>query len=269
VAGEVSSADGLAVRYDVYGSGAPALVFVHGWSCDRSYWRHQVGHFAGRFTVVTIDLAGHGESGIGRPAWTMRSFGEDVVAVVQELGLRDVVLVGHSMGGDVIVEAARRLPGRVTGLVWVDTYRTLAGSGTEAAVDEEVAAFMAPFRADFAAATRAFVGRMFRADADHDLAGWVAADMAAAPPQVAIDALRYAVTNEHAAITGLREAAVPVVAINPEGPPSDVESLARHRVKAVFVPAVGHFVMLEDPAGFNQRLDETIAEFTALRRIDP
>jgi pimeloyl-ACP methyl ester carboxylesterase len=151
----------------------------------------------------------------------------------------------------------------------VDTYRTLAESGTEGAVEEEVAAFLAPFRADFAAATRVFVGRMFRAGADQDLADWVATDMAAAPPEIALDALRHAVTNESAAIAGLREAAVPVVAINPHDPPSEVGSLARHGVRVVSVPAVGHFVMLEDPAGFNQRLDETIAEFTALRRIKP
>src|SRR6185503_15216252 len=60
VRGTVKSADGVAVRYEVLGSGTPAVVFVHGWSCDRRYWREQVDHFAERFTVVTVDLAGHG-----------------------------------------------------------------------------------------------------------------------------------------------------------------------------------------------------------------
>jgi len=64
---------------------------------------------------VSLDLAGHGESGLGRRAWTMPAFGEDVVAVAEKLGLEDVVLTGHSMGGDVIVEAARRMPDRVRG----------------------------------------------------------------------------------------------------------------------------------------------------------
>jgi pimeloyl-ACP methyl ester carboxylesterase len=56
--------------------------------------------------VVAIDLAGHGESGVGRKAWTMPTFGDDLVAVVERLALADAVLIGHSMGGDVIVEAA-------------------------------------------------------------------------------------------------------------------------------------------------------------------
>jgi thioesterase domain-containing protein len=66
----------------------------------------------------------------------------------------EVVLIGHSMGGDVIVEAALRLVDRVVGLVWVDTYSSLG----EPQTDDEIEAFVAPFREDFASATRALVG---------------------------------------------------------------------------------------------------------------
>jgi pimeloyl-ACP methyl ester carboxylesterase len=85
--------------------GVAQIVFVHGWACDRSYWRHQMDAFPGK-TVVAVDLAGHGDSGTGRGSWTMPAFGADVVAVMDDLHLDDVVLVGHSMGGDVILEAA-------------------------------------------------------------------------------------------------------------------------------------------------------------------
>ena len=259
--GEVVSADGVPVRYAVHGGGLPAIVFVHGWSCDRRYWHGQVGHFAARFTVVTVDLAGHGGSGTGRRSWTMPAFGEDVAAVVTGLDLPEVVLVGHSMGGDVVVEAARQLGPRVRGLVWVDVYRSLDESGSDAGTEEEVAAFMAPFRADFGAATRAFVWRIAGADTDPDLVDRIADDMAAAPPQIALDAMRHAIGNERAAIVGLRQAAVPVVAINPGSRPTDIESLDRHGVATIVLPAVGHFLMLQDPAGFNQLLDNVIEDF--------
>jgi pimeloyl-ACP methyl ester carboxylesterase len=266
--GAVSSADGVTIRYDVHGfdehGGLPALVLVHGWSCDRGYWRHQVPHFATQRTVVTVDLAGHGESGTaGRHAWTMPSFGDDVVAAVDHLGLRDLVLAGHSMGGDVIIEAARRLPGRVQGLVWADTYRRLAAPGSPPAPDADLEAFLAPFRAGFAAATRAFALSMFPADADPGLAAWVAQDMAAAPPRIALDALRNAFANEPAAVAGLRDLGLPVVAINPAEPPSDTASLARHGVTVVPVPRAGHFLMLERPAAFNQALERAIIGLTA------
>ena len=58
---------------------------------------------------MSIDLAGHGESGLQRKLWTIEAFGGDVAAVVKKLGLKRVILIGHSTGGDVIAEAARQL----------------------------------------------------------------------------------------------------------------------------------------------------------------
>ncbi|MCP4993401.1 MAG: alpha/beta hydrolase, partial [Gammaproteobacteria bacterium] len=116
----VSSTDGVSISHYVRGSGTPALVFVHGGMCDHSYWDEQVAHFASRYTIVTLDLAGHGDSGIGREEWTMEAFGGDVAAVVNHLDLKRIILIGHGMGGPVIVEAASLVPDRIMGLVGVD-----------------------------------------------------------------------------------------------------------------------------------------------------
>jgi len=59
--------------------------------------------------VLAIDLGGHGESGRGRKDGTTASFGEEVVAVVKKLDLKRVVLIGHSMGGDIVAEAIGRM----------------------------------------------------------------------------------------------------------------------------------------------------------------
>lgn len=251
------SRDGIPVHFDVEGRGAPGLVFVHGWSCDRTYWSRQMGYFAERYQVLAIDLEGHGESGVDRRAWTMPAFGDDVVAVVQKLELGDLALIGHSMGGDVIIEAALRLPNRVAGLVWVDTYNTLGESRNR----EEIEEFLAPFRQDFVTATRNLVRRMFVSGSDPDLVEWVAADMSAAPPEVAVDAMEHAVTNDDAILAGLRELTAPVVAINPDYRPTDIEALRRNGVKAVLMSGVGHFMMMEDPDTFNRLLGESIEEF--------
>jgi pimeloyl-ACP methyl ester carboxylesterase len=179
--------------------------------------------------------------------------------VAEQLDLGELVLIGHSMGGDVIVEAALRLGDRVAGLVWVDTYDTLG----EPQTDEELEAFLAPFREDFGTATRALVGRLFTADADAALVEWVAADMSAAPPELAIDALQHAVGNEPGILAGLQELTAPVVAINPADRPTDTEALRRHGVKTILLSGVGHFLMLEDPDRFNRLLGEVIEEFSS------
>jgi pimeloyl-ACP methyl ester carboxylesterase len=255
--GVASSRDGIPLSFEVHGSGAPTLVFVHGWSCDRSYWSRQLGSFAVRYQTVALDLAGHGESGVGRRDWTMPAFGDDVVAVVEHLRPGDLVLIGHSMGGDVIVETALRLRDRVAGLVWVDTYNTLGEPQTR----DEIEEFVAPFREDFITATRDLVRGMFAPDADADLVDWVAADMSAASPEIAIDALDHAVSNDRDILAGLRELTAPVVAINPDSWPTDTEALRRHGVKTVLMSGVGHFLMMENPDTFNRLLGEVIEEF--------
>jgi pimeloyl-ACP methyl ester carboxylesterase len=251
------SSDGIPVHFDAAGEGAPALVFVHGWSCDRTYWSGQVEHFVERYHVVAVDLAGHGKSGGGRRAWTMPAFGADVVAVVEKLDLRDLVLIGHSMGGDVIVEVALALPDRVAGLVWVDVYATLGRARTPAEIEE----FVQPFRRDFVSAARAFVSRMFVPGSDSDLVERVVAGMSGAPAEVAVPVMEHAVANDDAILAALPQLTAPVVAINPDYRPTNAEALARHGVKAVLMPGVGHFLMLEDPDTFNRLLGETIEGF--------
>ena len=63
--------------------------------------------------MLAIDLAGHGDSGLNRKEWTIEAFDEDVVAVVSKFNLAQVVLIGHSWGGGVIIEASRRMPNNV------------------------------------------------------------------------------------------------------------------------------------------------------------
>jgi pimeloyl-ACP methyl ester carboxylesterase len=249
----VQSADGTPIVFEVRGRG-PAVVLVHGWSCDRSYWKDQVALFSAAHTVVAIDLAGHGDSGTTRANWSMEAFGADVAAVVNDLGLQDAVLVGHSMGGNVVLEAARQLPGKVAGLVWVDTYKEL---GVPLST-EEIAGFMAPFQADFPAATRAFVRAVFGANADPAVVERVGADMATAPPAIALPAMKSTLEDEPRAIEVLEQLRLPVVAINPTVPASDRPSMERLGVRVVTVDDTGHFVMLEQPQEFNQRLREAV-----------
>src|SRR4029450_134409 len=107
--GMARSKDGVPIHYHVRGEGDPALVLVHCWACDLHLWDGPAATLASRYQVVTLDLAGQGESGHSRGEWTMVAFGEDVCAVVEALDLRRAVLVGHSLGGPVVLEAAIRM----------------------------------------------------------------------------------------------------------------------------------------------------------------
>src|SRR5215467_6041395 len=121
----VPAVDGVPIHYDVQGKGEPTLVFIHCWGCNRHLWDNQVAELSKTHSVVTIDLPGHGESGLERKNWTIESYGDDVKTVVAKLNLKRVVLIGSSMGGPIALEATRRMPDRVVGIVPVDTLQNV------------------------------------------------------------------------------------------------------------------------------------------------
>ena len=260
VPGVVPSADGTPIAYEVHGAGEPTLILVHGWSCDSRYWREQIAHFAARHRVVTVDLAGHGHSGAGRADYTTRSFGEDVKAVAEAVGGDRLILVGHSMGGLIVAEAARLLPGRVLGLIAVDALNDL-----DYPVTEEIAAGMiAPLEADFPAGCRQFAASMIRPETDAALSAWIQADMAAAPPAVAVSAIRGFMAQW---ITGagpalFEELPLPVVSVCCDLWPVNVEANRRHMrsFEAIVLEGTDHFLMLGAPQQFNRALEEAVVK---------
>ena len=111
------------VWYERAGAGSPPLVFVHGFACSHADWRAQIDHFASTQTVVACDLRGHGETP-GDPAdCSIEIYGADVAALLGALDLRGVVLVGHSLGCRVVLQAALDAPERVAGVVLIDGSR--------------------------------------------------------------------------------------------------------------------------------------------------
>jgi pimeloyl-ACP methyl ester carboxylesterase len=250
------SADGMQIAYEVHGAGDITVVLVHGWSCDRSYFVGQIDALAKKYQVVSLDLAGHGESSMGRKNSTIASFGEDVAAVVRKLHLKRVVLVGHSMGGDVVVAAAKLLKGRVAGLVWLEDYKEIGPVRSDADIEK----FSAKLRADFPGVTKNVARNLFRLDADPTQVERIARDMASAPPAVAIPSIESSFRYAREIPAALAALKLPVIAINGDNGDTDVASLAKHGVKTVVMSGAGHFLMIEDPARFNPLLIAAIEE---------
>jgi sigma-B regulation protein RsbQ len=113
-------------RNNVRASGrlaAQPMVFAHGYGCDQAMWRYVTPAFEPDFEVVTFDHVGFGASDLS--AWsaagygTLRAYADDVVEIIEELDLRDVVYVGHSVAAMIGILAARRAPARFAHLVLV------------------------------------------------------------------------------------------------------------------------------------------------------
>jgi pimeloyl-ACP methyl ester carboxylesterase len=261
----VASADGVPIHYQVHGSGTPTLVFVHGWSCDQTYWNLQVEHFASRQQLVTIDLAGHGYSGDQRTSWSIPAFAQDVVAVVESLGLDEAVLVGHSMGGPVVLEAACRMPTRVSALVGVDTFPDKWVNFD----DGERKQFLEPFATSFVQTTRNWVSRqLFLPTSDPRLVERIAEDMSAAPPAIGLAAMEAIYQwGKKECVQALEQLRPPVFMIQAQRSQNNLQVVSGlassfQSFQVFLVPEVGHFPMLEDPESFNRFLTQII-EFLA------
>ena len=254
------SVDDVPIAYAVYGKAAdPTVVFVHGWCCDSRYWHNQIPYFSKKFRTVTIDLAGHGNSGFGRKVYTTEAFGQDVAAVLRKLNVKKAILVGHSMGGEVILYAAKIVPERVIGLVAVDTLEDLG----MVYPDEVKNKIYEPIAADFVSEVQKFVRSMFPAGADKALVDTIALDVSSAPQEVALSSMReYFKVSDPELIKGLT---VPLKSINADLWPVNVEGNKKlvPSYEMALMKGRGHFIMLEAPDEFNVLLDRMISHILA------
>ena len=256
----VLSVDNVSIAYAVYGPATgPTVVFVHGWSCDSRYWHNQIPYFSKKYRVITVDLAGHGNSGFGRQVYTTEAFGWDVAAVLRQLDVKQAVLVGHSMGGEVVLYAAKISPDRVIGLVGVDTLEDLG----MVYPDEVKNSVYEPIAANFVPKAQEFVRSMFPANADKALIDTIARDVSSAPQDVALSSMKeYFKVSDPELIKGLT---VPLKSVNADLWPTNVDGNKKlvPSYEMALMKGYGHFIMLEDPVKFNALLERMVNKIFA------
>ena len=257
--------DGLEIVGEVRGQGDTALIFLHGWCGDREYWKHEVEVFAADYRLIALDQAGHGESGKGRKAWTADSLAGDVEAVVKALGLKRVILVGHSMGGSVALLAAKRMPGTVIAVIGVDTLQNAEFKLPE----EERKQILDGVQKDFKGAVRTMFDGQFPEKADPEVKKWLQTKAEGQDPKMALALMRDLFGLDTRKL--LKEAKVPVRCINSAGgykffTPTAVETNKKYAdFGAVTIDGVGRHPMLEKPDEFDRKLRDVLKELRPRR----
>jgi len=255
------SPDNVHIEYRVYGHGDPAVVLVHGWASDANYWNAQLDALKTDYTVVALNLAGHGASGNNRSDWSIANYAQDVAAVARQIPNSRLVLVGHSMGAAVSLAATPLIGTRVVGVIAVEALRSV---GLPALTPSQIEQRIAPFRADFVGETRKLVSvSLFTRDANPVLVQKVAYDMSLEPPAIAIASMRSLLSMDFAAV--LPGVHVPVFAINSDLLPTDAARIRQSLPDFTLdvLDHSGHFLMLEAPARFNPLLLKDLEALTA------
>ncbi|HET6923898.1 MAG TPA: alpha/beta hydrolase [Anaeromyxobacteraceae bacterium] len=234
------------------GAGEPAVVLLHGLGSDLESWRAQLDHLRPRRRAVAYDQRGHGGSDPARDGvYTVEALSADLDAVVRALGLRRVVLVGHSFSGTVLTAWAGAHPEAVAGLVYADAVGDFAGVPREAI--EEQARRDQALGPDAAARQAAFAEMLGAAARPATRERVLAAVARLDAPAFA--ALRRSMFDFR---IGDRLAALgaPVLAVEAAGADHPImASRTVPRASRVTVAGVSHWLMMDDPEAFDRALD--------------
>jgi pimeloyl-ACP methyl ester carboxylesterase len=257
------------IHHVVAGQGGRPLVFVHGFGCAHSDWSAQTAHFSQHQQTVSVDLRGHGASPGDAADCSIERYGADVAEVMRALALPPSVLVGHSMGCRVVIEAALQAPDQTAGVILVDGSQFAPAM---AAVLRE--RFAAPD--GYALMVRDLFAEMFTSKSDAAVSASVAARARglsrAVGEKMLADMQRYDVTRLTASLASLR---VPVMALQTtytnekrerrplrDGQTTPYLDMIRRAVpsaQVAVIPDTGHFPQIDETVRTNALISAFLA----------
>jgi len=249
--------NGTNLAFEDRGAGRPAFVFVHGWTCDRSFFAPQAEYFSRQHRVVTVDLRGHGESDKPRGAYPIALYADDIAYIIEQSALGKVVAVGHSSGGMTVLQLAAVHPDRVAAIVMVDPAPFAFPPEVRVALESMAAAIEAGNQD----ARGEFIKNMFLPTSDRQLVANVMAVMLGAPSHVAADAIRGALAFDGRAVAALcKVPALHLAATPPLNPPHLMSEWLPNVVNGWTVGA-GHFNQLEVPDQVNAMIEAFLRHY--------
>jgi len=248
-----ATVDGAKIYWKSTGNGRQDVILVHGWTCDDSSWAEQVPVLWRTYRVVTLDLPGHGQSGMPNGTWSMELFARAVEAVRAEAKIDKAVLVGHSMGTPVIRKYALMYPEHVSGLVLVDGLVQIPNPS--AAAGPPRAGGPGPMTGpDGLKAREAMIRGMFGPLTTPPLQQHIMKMMMGAPEATAAGAM--AATQDRTQWSD-KPITVPVLAVYAGTRPLASETAVKTLYPSAEyhqIPETAHFLMMERPTEFNRLL---------------
>ena len=255
--------EGGRVHYESYGVGKEAVVFIHGWTCDLTFWRAQEPVYRAHRSLL-IDLPGHGESDKPMAAYPTEFFARGIEAVISDAGVEQAILVGHSLGGPIAYAFIRMFPEQARALVLVDS---------TVGAEPNTASYRAAQQQRYEKRAQSLTGPagekyflaqvegMFSPKASPALRSEIRTKMLATPEWVRVAA----VTSPSQLDPPPPGQIFPIPALAIQAAQKGTEQRAA-AMRTIF-PSMrlekwehsGHFLMMEDPARFNRSLEKFLA----------
>ena len=248
------------LHYQLKGQGDSTLLFIHGWNLDLSYWQQQVVDFSSSYRVVLVDLAGCGASGKKRVNWTVESFARDITRIIQKERLKNVVLVAHSMGGEIALDVAATNPQTVIGIVGVDNLKNV-GMTIQEGDEKGIQTYSQELMVNYPKMAEAMAREMI-VSKDSTIVHRIVQSYRQADPKIAVPTLLNLYPKAAQAKDKLRQLPFMMKFIMCTNTPYDEAALktyCQQGCRIVKLDSSGHFPMIERPQAFNQALHQLLA----------
>lgn len=246
----------VSIEYDDSKIGDTVLLFIHGFGIDRTYWTNETAFFSKIYRVIAIDLPGFGQSGKNRNSWTVEDFSKDVSAVLTQLDLKNVILIGHSMSGAIALETALNNPSRIIGVVGIDNFKNF-GMPVTPQLKEQQANIYKAARADFKKTISEYANQaLFAPSTDTVIREKVLNDMTNTDPIIGVNCMeqgdRYPINEK------LKLLKRTLYLINSDLTPTDTSGFKKSNIDYHLfnIGSTGHYPMLEKPKEFNLLLQQ-------------
>lgn len=244
----------MKIYTETTGNGSTALLFVHGWQGNHSWWNAQRDFFSKDYQVVTMDLPGHGQSEHSKE-YSSALYAQAIKQVADEIKADNVILIGHSMSGAYVLEAGPLIP-KVKKIVSVDMLIDL----DQVFTFEQAEQFMfPPCRQNYKEAVETFLSNeLFSPHSPPEIKKQVQQALLSTDVEHALKVLSplYKMDLQQTA----SKVTVPVRAINADLYPTNADNNRKYikDFKFEVITKCGHYPMLERPQEFNEALKKIL-----------
>jgi len=249
------------IAYNQYGNGDTTLLFVHGWCINKEYWNEQSKYFSDKYKVVTIDLPGFGNSDKNRTEWNFEQYTDDIKEFIKTEKLKNVILIGHSMSGDILLLMDTKYPESVIGIVGIDN---LKKPGVKFSEEEskQIEGFLAMMDSSFSGTVEVYTkGNLFPTSADTSIVNRVVSDFKNNDSVIAINVLRSLFDVSEKERDMMQQLTHKLYLVNSDFGTTEIDSLKKYckaSAEVVYVYGTGHYPMIEKPTEFNSALENVI-----------
>ncbi|HAN00182.1 MAG TPA: hypothetical protein DCQ26_16420 [Marinilabiliales bacterium] len=251
------------INYFQQGQGGTTLLFLHGWCIDGTYWKNQVDYFSKTYNVYAIDLSGFGKSKAERTNWTVEEYANDVTAFIDTMNLKNVVIIGHSMAGEIMLQTALTNNPKIIGVVGVDNFKFIDVAFTPEQM-KQMTGFFQMLEKDFKNSAPVYADMMlFHPTTSKEVKDRVKTDFVNSDPVIGyrtfMNQMQYAYTDAQR----LEQLNYKLYLMNSDGFPTNETGLKNHcknSFQVETISATGHYPMIEKPTEFNILLEKVLTE---------